>query len=183
MIDSCYIVNVLRNSGYLLLNTQFGMIGVVSKTDCKPLKRGLGWTNPYTGSLEARVQASNKEQVYGLVRPNLKRGTQWLGCQGSFIGIMPITSLPWDATINKENQLLDIDELVEFEKYMFKFKTLWIRIVHLKQFYIIFLTLMKNNQKMSMCNRLDLETLRSLPIKSNEAHMVSFFNWTPIFGS
>ena len=31
---------------------------------------GLGRTNPYTGSLEARVQASNKEQVYELVRPN-----------------------------------------------------------------------------------------------------------------
>ena len=31
---------------------------------------GLGSNNPYTGSLEARVKASNKERVYGLVRPN-----------------------------------------------------------------------------------------------------------------
>ena len=32
---------------------------------------GLGENEPYTGSLEARVQASNKEQVYGLVCPAL----------------------------------------------------------------------------------------------------------------
>jgi hypothetical protein len=32
---------------------------------------GLGQTNPYIGSLEARVYASNKERVYGLVCPNL----------------------------------------------------------------------------------------------------------------
>ena len=31
---------------------------------------GLGWNNPYPGSLEASILASNKEQVYGLVRPN-----------------------------------------------------------------------------------------------------------------
>ena len=30
----------------------------------------LGWNNPYTRSLEARIWASNKEQMYGLVRPN-----------------------------------------------------------------------------------------------------------------
>ena len=31
---------------------------------------GLEHTNMYTSSLEARVQTSNKEQMYGLVRPN-----------------------------------------------------------------------------------------------------------------
>ena len=31
---------------------------------------GLGQTNLYSGFLEARVQASNKERVYGLVHPN-----------------------------------------------------------------------------------------------------------------
>ena len=34
------------------------------------LKMWLGQTNPYNGSLEARVYASNKEWVYELVRPN-----------------------------------------------------------------------------------------------------------------
>jgi hypothetical protein len=36
----------------------------------------LGRTNMYTSSLEARVWTSNKEQVYGLVRPNLF-GSTW----------------------------------------------------------------------------------------------------------
>ena len=30
----------------------------------------LGQNNPYTGFLEARIKASNKERMYELVRPN-----------------------------------------------------------------------------------------------------------------
>jgi len=36
------------------------------------MRSGLGQTDPHTGFLEARVQASNKKQVYGLVLSNLR---------------------------------------------------------------------------------------------------------------
>ena len=33
------------------------------------LPLGVGWNNPYIGSLEAGLQSSNKEPMYGLVHP------------------------------------------------------------------------------------------------------------------
>ena len=51
----------------------------------------LGQTNPYTSSLEARVQASNKERVYGLVCPN----PNFMRTSGAFNSeLSPLAALP-----------------------------------------------------------------------------------------
>ena len=62
-----------------------------SVTDCwfSPII-GLGWTNLYTGSLETRVQTSNKKQVYGSARLNLRNITRWVGWMVKWIhGLWP----------------------------------------------------------------------------------------------
>ena len=66
--------------------------------------------------------------------------------------------------MNGENQPLVTDELVEFENTWLKFKTIGKFTDHFRGIQGKNFKLVKENQKMSTCNRLDLETLGSRPI-------------------
>jgi hypothetical protein len=77
--------------------------------------------------------------------------------------IQTIEFIHVDQMIGKNRQLV-IDEPVEFEKQPVEVQDCRKIIDHLRGIYRIYPNLMKENQRMSACNRLDLQTLGSQPI-------------------
>jgi len=63
-----------------------------------------------------------------------------------------------------ENQQL-VTNTVEFEKQLVEFQNCRKITDHFRGIYIIYPSLIKENRRMSTCNRLDLQTLGSWPIK------------------
>jgi hypothetical protein len=64
----------------------------------------------------------------------------------------------------RENWQLVTDEPVEFEKLPVEVQDCRKITDHFKGIYKIYPNLMKENQRMSTCNRLDLQTLGSQPV-------------------
>ena len=63
-----------------------------------------------------------------------------------------------------ENRQLVTNEPVEFEKYPVEFQDCRKIIDHFREIYRIYPNLIKENWRMSTCNRLDLQTLGSRPV-------------------
>ena len=64
----------------------------------------------------------------------------------------------------RENQQLVTDEPVEFEKQQVEVQDCKTITDRFKRIYRIYPNFIKENRRMSTCNRLDLETLESQPI-------------------
>ena len=96
---------------------------------------------------------------------------------------------PYDPMIGENRQLVT-NEPVELEKQSVEVQDYMKITDHFRGIYKIYLNLIKENQRMSTCNRWDLQTLRSQPIMPKilpdhcyDLWMISRtlrFSWSPL---